>query len=64
MNVIFFEKKANYSDKCMSNIQNTISIVKSQCEMNNYCAVSPDPQVYDNQCKSVNKYLEIKYVCV
>jgi hypothetical protein len=48
----------------MSNIQDTISIVKSECEMKSFCSISPDPNIYENECIGINKYLEVKYVCV
>jgi hypothetical protein len=56
--------QAIYSDKCISNVQETIKIVKSQCEQKNNCSISPDPSVYENVCEGVNKYLEVKYACV
>jgi hypothetical protein len=56
--------KANFTDKCMSSVEGTISIVKSQCEMKNSCSISPDSKIYDNECIGINKYLEVKYVCV
>jgi len=59
-----WEKKASYADKCMSKVQDTIGIVKSLCEAKNYCSIRPDPNIYQNECIGVNKYLEVKYVCV
>ena len=61
---LYLGKKASYADKCMSNVQDTIGIVKSLCETKNYCSISPDPKIYQNECIGVNKYLEVKYVCV
>ena len=48
----------------MSNVQDTISIVKSQCEMKKFCSISSNPKIYQNECIGVNKYLEVKYICV
>jgi hypothetical protein len=65
LNIKFYlGKKASYADKCMSKVQDTIGKVKSQCETKNYCSISPDPKIYQNECIGVNKYLDVKYVCV
>ena len=53
-----------YSDKCMSNVKETIEIVKSMCESKNFCKLKPSPVIYGNPCEGINKYLEVKYVCV
>ena len=55
---------ARYSDKCMSNVNETIDIVKSLCESKNSCKLKPSPVIYGNPCEGINKYLEIKHVCV
>lgn len=54
---------AKYLDKCMSNVQSTVNIVKSICEQKNSCSIGPDPNIYINECQGVNKYLQVKYVC-
>ncbi len=48
----------------MSDVQETIRIVKNQCEKKNFCSISPDPKIYENECIGINKYLEVKYICV
>ena len=47
----------------MSDIPNTTFKVKLICENKSYCTLSPDPNVYGNNCIGVNKYLEVKYFC-
>ena len=48
----------------MSDVKDTIDIVKSKCQNLNYCSVGPDDKLYNNVCIGVNKYLEVKYTCV
>lgn len=55
---------ARYTDKCMSKVNETIMKVKAMCESKNYCLIRPNVQLYGNPCEGINKYLEVKYICV
>ena len=47
----------------MSDIKTTTELVKLNCSSKQSCSLSPDPNIYGNNCIGVNKYLEVKYTC-
>jgi hypothetical protein len=47
----------------MSDIKTTTELVKLNCDSKQSCSLSPDPNIYGNNCIGVNKYLEVKYTC-
>lgn len=59
-------KVGNYrADKCASDVEKTTQILKNDCDFNNSCEISADPEKFGYQpCQSISKYLDIKYVCV
>ena len=52
------------TDKCMSNMNDTISVVKSKCELKQTCQFTVGEALFGNPCQGIYKYVDIKYECV
>lgn len=51
-------------DKCMSNISDTVNKIKEICDTKNVCKFEVNETLFDNPCRGIYKYLDVKYECV
>ena len=49
--------------KCASDIEKTIQIVGNQCNLKNSCIIDVNSTNFDDSCKDIQKYLDVKYEC-
>lgn len=58
-------RQANFrTDKCMSDLIETTSIIKSRCDFKNSCELNADNETFGNPCSGISKYLDVKYECI
>lgn len=40
------------------------TVVKSMCHLKDSCDIVVGPEIFDDPCKEIKKYLEVRYRCV
>ena len=52
------------SDKCVSNIGETVEIVAKICNFKNSCQFNANSDLLGDPCEKFSKYLDIKFECI